>query len=41
MMPVIADLIDRVLSNPEDENVIAEVRAQVNKYMESYPIFAW
>jgi glycine hydroxymethyltransferase len=41
MMPLIADLIDRVLSNPEDENVITEVRAQVNKYMESYPIFAW
>ena len=41
MMAVIADLIDRVLSNPEDQAVIADVRAQVNKLMEDYPIFAW
>ena len=40
-MPVIADMIDRVLSNPEDEKVIAEVRAEVNAMMDKYPMFAW
>lgn len=40
-MPVIADLIDRVLSNPEDADTIADVRRQVNAMMEQYPIFAW
>ena len=41
MMPVIADLIDMVLNQPENEDVIAEVRGQVNSIMEEYPIFAW
>lgn len=40
-MPVIVDLIDRVLCDPENETVIAEVRAEVNKMMEKYPLFAW
>lgn len=41
MMPVIVDLIDRVLSAPEDEKVIAAVRAEVNEMMVKYPLFAW
>ena len=41
MMPVIVDLIDRVLNAPEDEKVIASVRAEVNEMMVKYPLFAW
>jgi glycine hydroxymethyltransferase len=37
----IADLIDRVLSNPESAETIAAVRARVNEMMAQYPIFAW
>jgi glycine hydroxymethyltransferase len=37
----IADLIDRVLSNPESPETIAAVRARVNEMMAQYPIFAW
>ncbi len=40
-MAVIVDFIDRVLCDPENENVIAEVRAEVNKMMANYPLFAW
>ena len=40
-MPVIADMIDRVLSAPEDEAVIAAVRKEVNAMMAEYPMFAW
>ncbi|MBO7570966.1 MAG: serine hydroxymethyltransferase [Bacteroidales bacterium] len=40
-MAVIVDLIDRVLCDPENETVIAEVRAEVNKMMANYPLFAW
>lgn len=41
MMEVIVDKIDRVLSAPEDQQVIAAVRAEVNEMMTKYPIFAW
>lgn len=41
MMPVIVDLIDRVLNSPEDEKIIASVRAEVNEMMVKYPLFAW
>ena len=41
VMPVIVEMIDTVLSNPEDENVIAEVRSRVNALMANYPIFAY
>lgn len=37
----IADLIDRVLSNADNEEVIKEVRQQVNDMMNDYPMFAW
>ena len=40
-MAVIVDFIDRVLCDPENETVIAEVRAEVNKMMANYPLFAW
>ena len=40
-MPVIVDLIDRVISNVEDEQVINSVRSDVNKMMSDRPIFAW
>lgn len=40
-MGYIVELIDRVLSAPEDQAVIAAVRAEVNKMMADYPIFAW
>ena len=41
VMPLIVDLIDRVLSAPEDAAVIAAVRAEVNEMMVKYPLFAW
>ncbi len=40
-MPIIVDLIDRVLHAPEDEANIAAVRAEVNAMMTKYPLFAW
>ena len=40
-MEQIVDLIDRVLSAPEDEQVIAKVRAEVNAMMAKYPLFVW
>jgi glycine hydroxymethyltransferase len=40
-MPPIVDLIDRVLSNPEEEKNLQEVRTAVNKMMQNYPLFAW
>ncbi len=41
LMVEIVDMIDTVLSNYEDEKVIASVRAKVNETMKSYPLFAW
>lgn len=41
MMPWIVELIDRVLSAPEDEAVISAVRNEVNEKMIQFPIFAW
>ena len=40
-MEVIVSLIDRVLHDPENEQNIAEVRAEVNALMANYPLFAW
>ena len=40
-MPVIVDLIDTVLHDPENETVIKTVREKVNSIMKDYPIFAW
>ena len=41
LMAVIAELIETVLNAPEDQNVIARVRARVNDIMKDYPLFAW
>lgn len=41
LMVLIAELIEKVLNAPEDENVIAEVRSQVNSVMANYPLFAY
>lgn len=41
LMVLIAELIERVLDNPTDESVIADVRRKVNETMESYPLFAY
>ena len=40
-MEYIAELIDRVLSDAENEENIAAVRKDVNTLMEQYPLFAW
>lgn len=40
-MPVIVELIDRVISNIEDETVIKQVCKEVNEMMSSRPMFAW
>ena len=41
MMEVIADFIDRVLTDPDNEQNIAQVRSEVNELMNAYPLFAW
>ena len=40
LMVTIAALIEEVLNAPEDEKVIASVRAKVNGIMKDYPLFA-
>ena len=40
-MPIIVDMIDRVLSAPDDEAVIAQVKKEVNAMMSDRPMFAW
>lgn len=40
-MGEIVEMIDTVLSHPEDAAVIAAVRAKVNATMDKYPMFAW
>ena len=37
----IVDFIDEVISNIDDEAVIASVRSKVNKLMGQFPLFAW
>ena len=41
LMRTIAELIEEVLNNPENEQVIADVRSRVNEIMKEYPIFAY
>ena len=41
LMVKIAELIERVLNDPENESVIAAVRAEVNGIMRDYPLFAY
>ena len=40
-MELIVDMIDRVLSEIENEANIAAVRKEVNELMAQYPLFAW
>ncbi len=40
-MPWVVEMIDRVLSAPEDAAVIEAVKAEVQAKMEKYPLFAW
>ncbi len=40
-MEVIVELIDRVLHDPENEQNIAAVRAEVNALMSNYTLFGW
>ena len=41
LMPEIVELIDTVLSNPENETIIRQVREKVNRVMKDYPLFAF
>lgn len=41
LMVLIAELIEEVLNDPENEQVIANVRARVNETMKNYPLFAY
>ncbi|MFV0291142.1 MAG: serine hydroxymethyltransferase [Mangrovibacterium sp.] len=40
-MPYVVELIDRVLSDIENQENIAEVKAEVNKLMRHLPLYAW
>ena len=40
-MPVIVDLIDKVISDIENEELNNKVRKQVNEMMAEFPVFAW
>ena len=41
LMVFIAELIEEVLNDPENETVIANVRKKVNDKMKDYPLFAY
>ena len=41
LMVLIAELIEEVLNDPENEQVIANVRKKVNETMKNYPLFAY
>ena len=41
LMVLIAELIEQVLNNPEDERLIKMVREKVNATMKDYPLFAY
>ncbi len=41
LMPVVVDLIDRVISDINNEELILKVKGEVNEMMEEYPLFAW
>lgn len=41
MMHLVADLIDEVLQDPENDQVINRVREKVNTAMQDYPLFAY
>ena len=41
LMHLVADLIDTVLKDPENDQVIKQVREKVNATMKEYPLFAY
>lgn len=41
LMPVIAAMIDDVIAHTSDEAYAIKVRAEVNRLMRDYPLFAW
>ena len=41
MMHLVAELIEEVLNNPENEQLIKRVREKVNTTMKDYPLFAY
>lgn len=41
LMVEIAEMIEIVLNDPENEEVIAKLRNRVNETMKKYPLFAW
>lgn len=41
LMGEIVEMIDTVLSNPENEAIIKSVKEKVNDTMKDYPMFAW
>lgn len=41
MMPVLVRLLDEVLGDPDNETLIAKVRANVNEMMAAYPLFGY
>ena len=41
MMKLIAELIEEVLNDPENDRSIARVRQKVNETMKDYPLFAY
>lgn len=41
LMVLIADLIEEVLDNPENQETIEGVKNKVNETMAGYPLFAW
>lgn len=41
LMAEIVEMIDTVLSNPENEQTVKAVREKVNAIMKEYPLFAW
>jgi glycine hydroxymethyltransferase len=41
LIETIVELIDKVISNIDDEKVIHKVRSQVNKLMENFPLFVY
>jgi glycine hydroxymethyltransferase len=40
-MVQVAEYIDYVLMNHENETKIAEVKSKINHWMENYPLFQW
>ena len=38
-MDKIADLLDRVISKPDDEETLKSVKTEINSWMESFPLF--